>query len=85
MRHYHKRGEVRVISRGTRILVAAPYNEEFRQRARMVYDNHWRAAVKVWSFPMNKLGEVRDAIDAVYGREAVPQWMRERDIDGGER
>lgn len=82
-RHYHsdraslRRGEVTITRRGSRVLVACPYREDFIAGARGILDWKWRGAVKVWSFPTSEMSEVRDLIDHIFGREWVPQWMQD--------
>lgn len=86
-RQYHRRRSrsVHITARKTRIIVVAPFSEEFRQRAHTVYGAEWKQGIRAWAFPLSKLGEVRNHIGAVYGIEAIPQWMREAATDGGDR
>jgi hypothetical protein len=85
-RHYHSdpaslgRGEVTVSRRGTRIIVAAPYDEAFRTGARGIDGVSWRGAVKVWTFPRAEWEKVRDLIVDVFGVQWIPEWMREGEI-----
>ena len=82
-KHYHsdpaslKRGEVTITRRGSRVLVAAPFNEDFRREAKRILGWRWRGAAKVWSFPVIETGELRELIAHVYGPRWVPTWMQE--------
>lgn len=88
-KHYHsdansiKRGEVTITRRGSRVLVAAPYDERFRLGAHAIVGARWKRSIRVWSFPITECFEVCKLINEVFGGNWIPAWLSE--MGGGEK
>lgn len=70
-------GLVTITRRGSRVLIAAPFNEDFRREIKGIPGSSWRGNIQLWSVPETGIGELRDLIGHVYGPRWVPTWMQE--------